>query len=161
MLFVQEIVVPKNTTRDAPVITELFMASGIITWYSIVFPPGCKGLVHCAIYHQAHQIVPSKVSSTRVNPGVLPAVYQVRDLSGDRFPIEWTDYYELYGVPYMLEARCWSEDDTYPHTITIRIAVLPRKAIIALAVVDAIKSVFGVLSPSKLIAQGKKIIHME
>ena len=150
MLFAWEIVIPKNTTRDNPEIRELFLASGIITWFSVLFVPGCKGLVHCAIYHQAHQIVPSKVSSTILDPTATPLVYQVRDLSGDTFPIEWTDYYELYGTPYMLEARCWNEDDTYPHTIIIRTAVLPRKAIIALAIVDAIKSAFGMLSPRRI-----------
>lgn len=150
MLFVWEIVVPKNTTRDNPEIRQLFLASGIITWFSVLFPPGCAGLAHCAIYHQAHQIVPSKVSATeRVTPAGM-TVHEVLDLSGDTFPIEWTDYYELYGVPYMLEVRCWNEDDTYPHTITIRIAVLPRKAIIALAIVDALKGVVGVLSPKRI-----------
>ena len=150
MLFVEEIIVPKNTTRDSPEIRQMFMASGIITWFSVQFPPGCAGLAHCAIYHQAHQIVPSKVSSTIVDPTALVPVYEIRDLSGDTFPIEWADYYELYGVPYMLEARCWNADDTYPHTITIRIAVLPRKAIIALAIVDAIKGVLGMLSPKRI-----------
>jgi len=150
MLFAEEIVVPKNTTRDSPVIRQMFLASGIITWFSVLFPPGCAGLAHCAIYHQNHQIVPSKVTTTtRVSPAGV-TVYEIRDLSGDTFPIAWNDYYELYGVPYMLEARCWNQDDTYPHTITIRITVLPRKAILALAIVDAIKGAFGVLSPRRI-----------
>lgn len=150
MLFAWEIVVPKNITRDNPEIRQLYLASGIITWFSVLFPPGCAGLAHCAIYHQAHQIVPSKVYATIVDPTATPLVYQVRDLSGDTFPIEWTDYYELYGVPYMLEARCWNEDDTYPHTVIIRIAVLPRKAILALAIVDAIKGILGAVSPKRI-----------
>ena len=150
MLFVWEIVVPKNRPRDNPVIEELYLASGIINWFSVVFPPGCAGLAHLAILHQNHQIVPSKVYATeRVTPAGV-TVHEIKDLSGDTFPIEWTDYYELYGIPYMLTARCWNEDDTYPHTITIRIAVLPRKAIIALAIVDAIKGAFGVFSPKRI-----------
>lgn len=150
MLFVWEIVVPKETPRDDPEIRQLFLASGIITWFSVLFPPGCAGLAHCAIFHQAHQIVPSKVYATLRDPKATVKAWDVQDLSGDTFPIEWTDYYELYGTPYMLEARCWNEDDTYPHTITIRIAVLPRKAIIALAIVDAIKGIFGALSPKRI-----------
>jgi len=154
MLFAWEIVVPKNTTRNNPVKKQMFLASGIITWYSVLFPPGCAGLAHLAIYHHAHQIVPSKVSVTSRVTGAGVTVYEIRDLSGDTFPIEWADYYELHGVPYMLEARCWNEDDTYPHTITIRIAVLPRKAIIALAVVDAFKDLFKALSPRRLFGGG-------
>lgn len=150
MLFVWEIVVPKNTTRDNPEIRDLYLATGIITWYSFLFPPGCAGLVHCSVLHHNHQIVPSKLHATKRITAAGATVHEVKDLSGDMFPIEWTDYYELYGMPYMLEARCWNEDDTYPHTITIRIAVLPRKAILALAIVDSIKSAFGVLSPKRI-----------
>jgi len=150
MLFVWEIVVPKNTTRDNPEIKNLYLASGIITWFSVLFPPGCAGLAHCSILHHNHQIVPSKLYATERVTAAGVTVHEVKDLSGDTFPIEWTDYYELYGVPYMLEARCWNEDATYPHTVIIRIAVLPRKAILALAIVDAIKSVFGVLSPKRI-----------
>ena len=106
MLYNWVITVPKNTPRTTPIEQKLTLAIGIVTWYSVLFPPGCAGLVHAKIYHREHQIVPSKGD---------------QDLSGDTFPIEWTDYYELYGIPYMLETRCWNEDDTYPHKITILI----------------------------------------
>lgn len=144
MLFAEQIIVPKNTTRDSPVIRQMFMASGIITWFSVLFPPGCAGLAHCSILHQNHQIVPSKAVSRPRVTATGATVDEFMDLSGDTFPIEWTDYYELYGVPYMLEIRCWNEDDTYSHQITVRIAILPRKAIIALAIVDAIKNLFSI-----------------
>jgi len=117
------ITVPKNTPRTAPVETELTLSIGIVTWYSVLFPPGCAGLVHCKIYHHEHQIVPSKGD---------------QDLSGDTFPIEWTDYYELYERPADFLARCWNEDDTYEHNVTIRIAVVPRRAVVPLAIADAL-----------------------
>lgn len=135
MLYNWIIHVPANTLRTAPVETPLTLAIGIVTWYSIAFPPGCADLVHCKIFHREHQIVPSKGD---------------QDLSGDTFPIEWIDYYELYERPADFLARCWNEDDTYAHNVTIRIAVVPRRAIIALAVVDAIKGLFGVLAPKRI-----------
>ena len=135
MLYNWIIPVPKNTPQTAPVEQKMSLAIGIVTWYSIVFPPGCAGLVHCKIYHREHQIVPSKDD---------------QDLSGDTFPIEWTDYYELYERPADFLARCWSEDDTYPHNVTIRIAVVPRRAIVPLAIADALKGLFGVLSPKRI-----------
>ena len=72
------------------------------------------------------------------------------NLAGDTFPIEWNEYYEMYQEPYELWVKAWNEDDTYAHKITVRIAVLPRKAILALAIVDAIKSMLGILSPKRI-----------
>ncbi|MBA7637572.1 hypothetical protein ES703_45218 [subsurface metagenome] len=135
MLYVWHIPVVANRPESNPVETPLRLAHGIITWYSITFPPGCHGLAHCRIYHREHQIVPSR---------------EAQSLSGDTFPIEWTDYYEMYEPPHDLLARCWNEDDTYPHTVTIRIAVLPRKAIVAYQVADAIRNFFSLLSPKRI-----------
>lgn len=147
MLYNWIIPVPKNTPREreapspgfplgrAPVEQRLSLAIGIVTWYSILFPPGCAGLVHCKIFHREHQIVPSKGD---------------QDLSGDTFPIEWIDYYELYERPADFLARCWNEDDTYEHHVHIRIAVVPRRAVVALSITDALKGMFGFLSPKRI-----------
>lgn len=135
MLFTTDINIPKSTTSTDPVVEILKIAHGIVTYISVLFPPGCARLAHAVILHHEHQIAPSTENM---------------DLSGDTFPIEWNEYYESYQLPYELKIKAWNEDDTYPHKITIRIAVLPRKAIIALAIVDAIKGLFGVLLPKRI-----------
>lgn len=137
MLYNWIITVPHTPVGTTPPIIEekLSLAIGIVTWYSVLFPPGCAGLVHCKIYHREHPIVPSKGD---------------QDLSGDTFPIEWNDYYELYERPADFMARCWSEDDTYSHKVYIRIAVLPRRAIAPLGITDAFKSLMGTLSPKRI-----------
>lgn len=135
MLFEASITIPKSTTQASPEEVILKIAHGIISWVSVSFPPGCVFLVHCVILHHEHQIAPSTEGMS---------------LAGDTFPIEWEEYYESYQPPYELKIKGWNEDDTYPHTITVRVAILPRKAIIALAIVDAIKSVFGMLSPKRI-----------
>ena len=135
MLFTWDINIPKNRPFTNPIFQDLYLAHGIITWVSILFPPGCARLAHCTIHHYAKQIFPS---------------VEGQDLSGDTFPIEWNEYYEMYAEPYLLKFTGWNEDDTYPHKITVRFAVLPRKAILALAVVDAIKGILGILSPKRI-----------
>lgn len=127
------------TKREVP----LRLAHGVITWVSVLFPPGCHGMVKCQIFHREHQIFPSR---------------DVMSLSGDGTPIEWNEYYELYQPPYDLLARLWGVGCTYDHTVSIRIAVLPRKAIIAAAIVDALKGAFGMLSPKRIFTrkQGEK-----
>ena len=139
MLYCYRVTVLKNTPRDDPEEQKILLAHGIITWVSINFPPGCVGLAHCAIYHHEHQIFPSRSDE---------------DFAGDTFPIEWNEYYEMYHEPYELKIKVWTEDDTYPHTVAVHVAVLPRKAIIALAIVDTIKSAFGMLSPRRIFTRG-------
>jgi len=135
MLFTADITVQADNTVDNPKEEILRVAHGIVTWVSVHFPPGCHRLVHLVILHHEHQIVPSTENM---------------DLASDTFPIEWNEYYESYQPPYELKIKVWTEDDTYPHTVAVRVAVLPRKAIIALAIVDAIKGVFGMLSPRRI-----------
>ena len=137
MLFTVDINVPANTTKADPEEKILEIAHGIITWVSVLFPPGCHRLAHCIILHHEHQIAPSTENM---------------DLAGDTSPIEWNEYYESYQPPYELKIKCWNEDDTYPHKITVRIAVLPRKAIVALAITEALKGLFAMLSPRRIFA---------
>ena len=142
MLFTFDINVLTTNTEANKVEQPLLLAHGIITFVSVLFPPGCHGLVHCAIFHHEHQIFPSR---------------EDEDLVGDGFPIEWGEYYEMYQPPHDLKARLWEVGCSYDHTVTIRIAVLPRRAIIALAVVDAIKSVFGMLSPKRIFTREREV----
>lgn len=135
MLFTIDVNIPKSTLAAAPVVETIKIAHGIITWFSVLFPPGCCRTAHCVILHHEHQIVPSTESM---------------NLAGDTFPIEWNEYYESYQPPYELKIKAWNESTKYAHKITVRIAVLPRKAILALAIVDAIKSMLGILSPRRL-----------
>ena len=135
MLFTANVTVAAETTEASPTTEVLKIAHGIITRIMVLFPPGCAGLAHCVILHHEHQIAPSTENM---------------NLSGDTFPIEWDEYYESYQPPYELKIKAWNDDDTFAHTVTVRVAILPRKAILALAVVDAVKSLFGFLSPKRI-----------
>lgn len=135
MLFEASITIPKNTTATSPEEVILKIAHGIITEFKVRPRPGHAALAHLVILHHEHQIAPSTENM---------------DFAGDTFPIDWKEYYESYQPPYELKLKGWNTDDTYPHTFDVFVAVLPRKAIIALAIVDAIKGLFGVLSPKRI-----------
>ena len=135
MLFQASITIPKNTLRDNPTIVILKIALGIITKIMVRPRPGHAALAHLVILHHEHQIAPSTENM---------------DLHGDAPAIDWEEYYESYQPPYELKLKGWNSDDTYSHTFDVMVAILPRKAILALAIVDAIKSVFGVLSPKRI-----------
>lgn len=140
MLFETSITIPANTTQASPTTEVLKIAHGIITKFMVRPRPGHSALAHCVIYHGAHPIAPSTENM---------------DLHGDKDAIDWEDYYEFYQPPYQLIIKGWNTSTLYNHTFDIFVAILPRKAILALAVSDAIRSVFGMLSPKRIFTRGK------
>jgi len=135
MLFQASVTIPKNTTETSPTIVIMKIAHGIITKFMVRPKPGHAGLAHLVILHHEHQIAPSTENM---------------DLHGDASPIDWEDYYESYQPPYELKLKGWNEDDTYQHTFEVFVAITPRKAIIAYQIADAIKGLFGLLSPKRI-----------
>jgi len=135
MLFKASITIPANTASTDPTVEMLKIAHGIISKFMVRPRPGHAALAHLVILHHEHQIAPST---------------EGMDLSGDTFPIDWEEYYESYQPPYELKLKGWNDDDTYPHTFDVFVAVLPRKAIVALAVTDAITQALAVMSPRQI-----------
>jgi len=140
MLFQQDITILKNTTQTAPKEEILKIARGIITKIMVRPRPGHAALAHLVILHHEHQIAPSTENM---------------ELHGDTFPIDWEEYYESYQPPYELKLKGWNDDDTFPHTFSVYVVILPRKAILALAIVDAIKGMFGVLNPKRIFTRSE------
>ncbi len=139
MLFEATITIPKNTDKASPTTVILPIALGIITKIMVRPRPGHAGLAHLIIRHHEHQIAPST---------------EGMDFSGDSFPIDWEEYYESYQPEFELKLQGWNEDDTYSHTFDVFVAVLPRRAVLALAVADAILSAFKFLNPKRIFTKG-------
>lgn len=135
MLFKASITIPANTLSTDPTIEMLKIAHGIITKFMVRPRPGHAALAHLVILHHEHQIAPST---------------EGMDISGDAAPIDWEEYYESYQPPYELKLKGWNDDDTYPHTFDIFVAVLPRKAIVALAVTEAISQGLAAMFPRQI-----------
>ena len=140
MLFQASITIPKNTTFQDPTVVTFKIALGIITKIMVRPRPGHASLAHLVILHHESQIAPST---------------RDMNLHGDSWPIDWEEYYESYQPPYELKLKGWNEDDTYPHTFDVFVAVLPRKAVLATAIIDSIKSLFTMLSPKRIFTGGK------
>ena len=139
MLFEASITIPKSTTEPNAITMVFPIAHGVITKFMVRPRPGHSGLAHLVIKHHEHLIAPSTENM---------------DFAGDTFPIDWEEYYECSQPPYELKLKGWNEDDTCEHTFDVFVAVLPRKAILALAIVDAIKGAFGMLSPKRIFTGG-------
>ena len=135
MLFQASITIPANTTQTSPTEVILKIAHGIITKFMVRPRPGHSAVAHLVILHHEHQIAPSTENM---------------DLHGDKDPIDWEDYYESYQPPYELKLKGWNDSTLYSHTFDVFVAILPRKAIIAYQIADAIKNLFGMLTPKKI-----------
>jgi len=135
MLFTKSVLVETDHTKSSPNVQVIKIAHGVITWVSVFYPAGCHNQVHCVILHHEHQIAPSTEGMSIV---------------GDARPVEWNEYYESYQPPYELKLILWGVDCAYDHNVTVRVAILPRKAVLALAIVDSIKNLFSLLFPRRL-----------
>lgn len=140
MLFQASITIPANTTKADPTEEILKIAHGIITKVMVRPRAGHRWLAHLVILHHEHQIAPSTENM---------------DFRGEFFPLDWKEYYESYQPPYELKLKGWSDDDTYQHAFDVYVAILPRRAILAFQIADAIKEVISLLSPRRIFARSE------
>jgi hypothetical protein len=108
MLYVHALTIPANTAVGDPVTYDLKLTHGILHRVEVEFPPLCAGLAHLVVERFGSQLWPT-------NPD--------GDLASDGYTIAWDEDYELTEAPYSIKLRGWNEDDTYPHTITLRVAL--------------------------------------
>jgi hypothetical protein len=89
--------------------TDLELTAGIIHQIDIVFPTGCAGLLYVAINHGLHQIWPT-------NPGEF--------FHTDGESISFKEFYELQPGSNVLSVYTYNLDDTYEHSVIIRLGIL-------------------------------------
>jgi len=102
--------IPANTTKASPHTEKVKLTHGIIHRVEVGFPPGCAGLAHCVIREGLHQHWPTNPDGS---------------LNDDSYTISFNEFLELTRRPYTLTLAGWNLDDTYDHTLEIRIGVLP------------------------------------
>jgi hypothetical protein len=126
MIYVFPITIPANTPETAKQKTILPLARGRVTRVMVEFPAGHVGLTHLAINRGLFQLWP-------VNPESA--------FKSSNETIIWEEDYNLDTPPYELEAYAWNEDDTYEHTITVRIVLESLGVVSNLA--DQISALFS------------------
>jgi hypothetical protein len=135
LIYQADITIPKNTTESSPTIVELGIGKGVITKFMVRPRPGHAGLAHCRIYYHESPIAPTTLDM---------------DLHGDADPIDWEDHIEVLQEPFTLKILGWNTDDTYPHTFTIYVVILPKDILLVNAIVSAIAGVFRGIFPTRL-----------
>ena len=110
MIFVAAIKTTQNTSKLAPLVTELPIVAGRITELMIWFPPGVNALAHIKILWGLVQIFPSNEQG---------------DFAGGDTMVLWPEDIDITTEPLQLTCITWNDDDTYPHTITVHVVVTP------------------------------------
>jgi len=114
MFYEYRLTVPPNTPATAPVTQEIPLHPGRIVAMAVQLPRGCVGLVHAQILESLYIHWPSNPDSS---------------FSGDATVIEWQESFDLDPTAPRLRLVGWNLDDTFSHTITFRINVLPKAVV--------------------------------
>jgi len=113
VIYAKTITTEANTSEGSKEDIVLTVTSGLIWLLEIDFPPGCCALQHVQIFDGSYQVLPA-------TPG--------ESLHGDAVTMRFDDLYFKQAAPYELKIRTWNLDDTWSHTIQIRIGMAASRA---------------------------------
>ena len=120
MYYEFEIDIPANTKASAPVSQELKLTAGIVHYVEIEFPSGCAAtdgsgnLVHLQIRQPEATYLPTNPDGS---------------FASDNHVIAFNEHKELSPGNDLLKLYAWNDDDTYAHTLRLRIGVLPKDVV--------------------------------
>lgn len=110
MIYNFTIIAEKGGSASSPEIFDMVMTHGIIHKIDVLFPPGSLGLTGVSIHNALHQVWPTNTDEY---------------FTSDAEVISFREHHPLSEAPYSLQAYHYNTDDTYDHTIIIRIGILP------------------------------------
>ena len=111
------ITIAADTAESDAVTQNLKLTKGVLHRFEVQFPAGCAGLAHIRFEQGAAHLFPTDPEG---------------NFATDDFTIAFDDKVELVTAPFTIQAIAWNLDDTYPHTITVRIGILEGETAILL-----------------------------
>jgi hypothetical protein len=94
--------------------TTLQVTHGILHKVDIVFPSGCHGWVGVRIYDNTHQILPTNLDEW---------------FTADNETITFREHFPILTEPYELYAQVYNVDTLFPHTVILRLGILPVRVL--------------------------------
>jgi len=123
MLYAKHVLFPAAQTEATKTISRFNINKGWIYRAWLIFPPGCAGLVKIRVLHQGHPIIP---------------VNKTDYVKADDYVFELPMFYKVPEEPYQITFEGWNEDDTFNHTITLMLLVLPKSFILPVGATEGI-----------------------
>ena len=115
MYYDYNIQVPSNTPESDPLTQMCHITHGVIHRVEVDFPYGCAGLVHLQILQSLHQLWPTNPEGS---------------FNADDFVIGFNDHVEITDAPYVVTLQAWNLDDTFDHTLQVRLGILPATVLL-------------------------------
>ena len=111
MLYKYSLTIPADTPLNNPVMDEFILDAGILHWISISASSACEHFVYFSVWCGSHQVFPSNPYE-KFRPSATPIIKDdhVSTLAG----YHW----------FMIGS---SPGSRYPHTVDLRVGVLPEK----------------------------------
>lgn len=103
-MYAQQITAPINTPQSSPVTVVIPAVISTVQTVHIRFPDGCAGLVGVRLTDRGSQFAP---------------LYGW--IEGNATEINLTVNRKLQGPPREIIVQVYNEDDTFPHTVEVRI----------------------------------------
>jgi len=116
MIYTANITIPAQTVSTQTICERIVITSGLVYKVELQFPPGCLGLAHVYIKDGGYQVWPS-------TPGT--------DFACDDYTINFEDSFLKQTEPYELQIYGYNDDETYDHTIQIRVGQVSKEIFIA------------------------------
>lgn len=113
MIFVKSITATVGQDEANPVIQDLVVCKGLVYRIEFDFPPGCCGLLHVRIFDGSYQVYPTSRDDS---------------FHGDASTIAFDDCYLKNIPPWTFRIVVWNNDDTWPHTVQIRMGIAASEA---------------------------------
>ena len=113
MIYTSSITTEAGTVEGAKEDITMQITSGLIWLFEVDFPPGCCGLLHVQIFDGLYQVLPATTGES---------------LHGDAVTVRFDDLYFKQAAPFELKIRTWNDDDTWDHTIQVRVGEAASRA---------------------------------
>ena len=126
MLYAWDILVTANTLESAPKEQLLKITSGVIVLVTVSYRAGCQGWVRVRILHEESVLVPLNKDTW---------------LTGDDETVPAPMWFKISATGNILKFRAHSAGTTYPHTITVRVSILPPEVALILEALGWIKGI--------------------
>ncbi len=114
MIYERSITIPPNTPAEDPTRVDFAVDRGVIHYLEVEFPAGCAALAHLVIYYNSRQVFPSEAD---------------QDFASDNHVVQLNEYLPIDLEPLELSLRGWSDDDTYGHTLRVRVGLLRQEVL--------------------------------
>jgi len=116
MIYEATICTSKDTPRYGPDVNRLYVTKGLVYKIELDFPPGSAGLLGVAVYDGGFQVWPSTLGEWFTGDGIL---------------ISFDDVYLKETEPYVFDIYTYNEDDTYDHSVTVRLGLVSKEIFMA------------------------------